>query len=189
MMGVCKQGEVRRVGGARVVKVDVRGGGAGRAALSDAVEAGTFREDLYYRLAVVTIEVPPLRERVEDIAPLIRHLLERHQRAELIIAPTAMGVLCARAWPGNVRELESELLRALLVCGDRLEAEHLSEAPATTPSMEGTLDLRTHMEALETKLIRSALDRTNGNQTQAAKLLGVSRYGLQKKLKRLAIDV
>ncbi len=189
LLRVLQQGELRRVGGERVVKVDVRVVGAGRAVLSDAVEAGRFREDLYYRLAVVTIEVPPLRERVEDIAPLVRHLLDRHGRSDLGIAPAAMSALCARSWPGNVRELESELLRAMLVCGDRLEVDHLGEAPTLAPSNDGTLDLRTHLDALETQLIRAALTRTEGNQTKAAKLLGVSRYGLQKKLKRLDIEV
>ena len=188
LLRVLQEGALRRVGSEALVEVDVRVVGASRRPLRDAVASGGFREDLFYRLAVVTLEVPPLRERPDDVAPLVDYLLARHGRSEVTLEADALQWLQSRRWPGNVRELDNALARALLVCRDerirRADLE-LGEGEAAPHD----LALRPRLDALETELIETALARTEGNQTQAAKLLGVSRYGLQKKLKRLGIEL
>jgi DNA-binding NtrC family response regulator len=141
---------------------------------------------------VVKLEIPPLRERREDIPALIEHFLARHRRssdAELLqVSASALRKLTRYPWPGNVRELENEIQRLLALCEDRVMPDDLS------PAIEGSsvevedpddLELRPRVERLERELIARAMERTRGNQTQAAQLLGRSRFGLQKKLKRL----
>ncbi|HJL50090.1 MAG TPA: helix-turn-helix domain-containing protein, partial [Polyangiaceae bacterium LLY-WYZ-15_(1-7)] len=143
-------------------------------------------EDLYYRLAVVRLEVPPLRERPEDVPALVAHLLARHAgEGAPKVSPEALEELARQPWPGNVRELENALQRALVLAEGTLGPADLglgagSEAPTS-------LDLKAETEALERRLVTEALRRTEGNKTQAAELLGLSRYGLQKKLKRMGL--
>jgi DNA-binding NtrC family response regulator len=165
------------------------------------VRSGTFREDLFYRLNVVSVKVPPLRERRADILLLMKHFLNKHclakhgtttlaSRAAPSVSESAAACLEGYAWPGNVRELENEARRALVMATDVITAEHLSPRVQGKPQTAGPvneLNLRARVDQLETELVRTALDKTHGNQTRAAELLGLSRFGLQKMMKRLHI--
>ena len=158
------------------------------------VESGKFRRDLYYRIHVVRLELPPLRERPEDIPALVRHFAARHGRPQIEVAPAALRVLAAHAWPGNVRELENEVLRWVALCDGVVQPADLSPGvhgalgPTTDPERAGTqpddLRIRPRVDKLERDLIARAMAKAKGNQTRAAELLGLSRFGLQKKLRR-----
>jgi DNA-binding NtrC family response regulator len=195
LLRVLQNGEVRSVGGSRVSRVDVRLVTATHRDLLAMVTAGEFREDLYYRITVVTLELPPLRERPDDIPLLVRHFLRKHREgAPPRIVPEAMQRLVRAPWPGNVRQLENEVQRLLVMAGDPIEARDVvlhgpSSATDTFAAgdTEGSLALREHVDALERRLITAALARTDNNQTRAALELGVSRYGLQKMMKRLGL--
>ena len=190
LLRVLQSGEFRRVGGEGKLQTDARVISACNCDLGDRVASGGFRKDLFYRLNVVRIQVPALRERPEDIARLARHFLHKHGNGRLRITSPALCVLKAYSWPGNVRELENEIARAVaLTSSATIGIGDLAERIATTGSArtrlaEEELDLHCQVAALERSLIRSALERTGGNQTRAASLLGLSRYGLQKKLRR-----
>ncbi len=187
LLRALEEGEIRPVGSERTRKVDVRVLAATHRDLGAMVAQGAFREDLYYRLAVVTLEIPPLRERPEDIPALAAHLLGRQAEGRSVrMDRKALSALGRQSWPGNVRQLQNELSRALVLADDVIRLEHLACAsPAGEAEPVGDLDLRGQVGILERKLIRRALDQAGGNQTRAAKLLGVSRYGLQKMIKRL----
>jgi len=194
LLRVLQEGEIRRVGDHQVRRVNVRIVAATNRGLPELVAAGVFREDLFYRLNVLPLALPPLRQRVEDIPTLTQHILNKLSGDGP--APTmtraAIARLSAYAWPGNVRELENELARATALGGDPLDVDALSPhiatlAPVTRPSASGELKIKPQVETLERGLVEEALRRTNNNQTAAAKLLGLSRYGLQKKLKRYGI--
>jgi DNA-binding NtrC family response regulator len=156
------------------------------------VRARAFREDLFYRLNIITIRIPPLRERSSDVPLIVQHLIKKHSGAAKVrVTQAAMSLLTAHPWPGNVRQLENEIRRALVLCDGSIDTEHLSidvagSAPKTGP--DPGLKVRDRIDALERSLVREAMKRTEGNQTQAAKLLGLSRFGLQKMIRRLAID-
>ncbi len=187
LLRVLQDGEVRPVGSDKTRHVDVRVVSATHRDLAALVQTERFREDLFYRLAVVTVELPPLRDRLEDIPLLVSHFLRRHaNRKDARITPQALEALQSRAWPGNVRQLESELKRALALSDSVIGVEHLS-VTQLEPAPLG-LDLRSHTDALQRQLVRRALNETSGNQTRAAELLGVSRFGLQKMLKRLGLE-
>ena len=150
-----------------------------------------MRQDLYYRLNVLAVTLPPLRERREDIPLLVAHFVKKHSpdRPRRISGP-ALERLVAHAWPGNVRELENELQRVLALGGDVIGEADLSSAlrPAGPgPKDPDDLTLRAHVERLERQLLVQALEQTSGNQTKAAELLGLSRFGLLKKLRRYAL--
>jgi len=187
LLRVLQDGEVRPVGSERSRHVDVRVVAATHRDLEAMVRARTFREDLYYRLSVVTVDLPPLRERPEDLAPLVEALLAKHGGGRPVrIDPSTLDALTRCRFPGNVRQLENEIRRALALCGETIGLEHLSaslfggEAAPADP-----LDMRAQVDALERRLIRRALEESAGNQTRAARLLGVSRFGLQKMMRRL----
>ena len=135
--------------------------------------------------------MPPLRERIEDIPLLAEHFLARAARDggnPRRLSASALEVVRQYRWPGNVRQLENEIRRALVLGDGVIEADHLSIGQgAPERQSEVGLDLKKRIDALETNLVREALERTRGNQTQAAKLLGLSRFGLQKMIKRLGI--
>jgi serine/threonine-protein kinase PknK len=178
-------GEIRPVGSERTKKVDVRVIGATHADLRAMVLAGTFREDLFYRLAVVELRVPPLRERTADVAPLARLFVTQIAGADTPIEPGAMRLLLRHGWPGNVRELENECRRALALDPSALAAANLS--PLLTgerEALDDDLDLKRAQSELEQRLVARAMTRSGRNVTQAAKLLGLSRFGLQKMLTR-----
>ncbi|MEO5727029.1 MAG: sigma 54-interacting transcriptional regulator, partial [Byssovorax sp.] len=205
LLRVLEDGLVRPVGAERERKVDVRIIAATHRDLEMMVKARTFREDQFYRLNIISIRVPPLRERAEDIPLIVRSLLEKHTpRAAGATSATgatsaaprvtvgAMDRLVAFAWPGNVRQLENEIRRCLVLSDGTIDEDHLSpEIGGGLPPVprELGLNVRGRIDALETTLVREALERTKGNQTQAAKLLGLSRFGLQKMIKRLQINM
>jgi DNA-binding NtrC family response regulator len=188
LLRVLQEGEVRRVGETRTRKVDVRVVAASNRDLEAMVECGAFRRDLFYRINVVRLELPALRERREDIAALVEHFARAHGRADIQVSARAMRQLMRYPWPGNVRELENEVQRWIALVEDKVRPDDLARAIA---GAQGEVDdpddlaLKPRVDRLERELIARALDRTGGNQTHAAELLGLSRYGLQKKLKRL----
>ncbi|HVY25241.1 MAG TPA: sigma 54-interacting transcriptional regulator [Polyangiaceae bacterium] len=191
LLRALQSGEVRPVGSEGVRHVDVRVIGATHRDLGALVAAGKFREDLFYRLNVISVRVPPLRERFGDVSLLVQHFLRLHSGGRKItLERPALDALTAFSWPGNVRQLENEVRRALVLCDDVIRLDHLSPVivQAARPQRAGDeFDLRGRVDALEADLVRAALRRTDGNQTRAAELLGLSRFGLQKMMKRLEI--
>jgi len=192
--------EVRRVGDVRAEKVDVRVVAATARDLGRAVKEGDFREDLFYRLNVVGIRLPSLRERREDIAPLVRHFLAKYRRlrpeAPLSgVSAAALEVLEGYRWPGNVRELEHVVERAVVLAeGSELSEEDLPgelrarEQPAPSLTLpEGSLSVKRAFRSVEEQLIRQALERTGGNRTRAAELLDISYRALLYKIKEYGI--
>jgi DNA-binding NtrC family response regulator len=166
--------------------------------LAAEVEAGNFREDLFYRLQVIPIVMPPLRERRSDVPLLVRHFLEKHNRKRpgrpAEISEESMVHLWEYDWPGNVRELENLLERLVILSEEgRIEVDHLppsirsfiSEKKIPRPTLgEEGLDLNTAVEEFENRLIEEALRRTKGNKQAAARLLGLKRTTLVAKLRR-----
>jgi len=193
LLRALQEGEVRKVGGNETRKVDVRVISATNMDLEEAVSEGGFREDLFYRLAVIPIHLPPLASRREEIPELARHLLDRHRvRMGLDvegIAPEAMEFLLEYPWPGNVRELENILERAMVLTEGRLiEPGDLPEhVRVPTPQRHladpgDDLSVKRRVAELERHLIQRALDRTGGNKTRAAELLELSPRALRYKL-------
>jgi serine/threonine-protein kinase PknK len=190
LLRVLEDGVVRPLGTERTRKVDVRIIAATHRDLEAMVRARTFREDLFYRLNIIVVRIPAVRERAGDVPIIVKHLLTKYDRANVRVTRAAMDRLVSFAWPGNVRQIENEIRRALVLCDDMIDREHLSpEIANLTPSVPVDLGLnvRGRVDALEVQLVRDALERTRGNQTQAAKLLGLSRFGLQKMMKRLNV--
>jgi two-component system response regulator AtoC len=190
---------VRRVGSTETKRVDVRVISATNQDLEAAVESGEFRKDLYYRLAVVPVHLPPLRSRREEIPQLTKHLLERHARRLHVdidaIEPEAMEILLTYSWPGNIRELENVIERALVLTDDKvISVDDLPEA-VRRPAPEGPtmavdgddLSVKRHGARLERHLIQLALDRTGGNKTQAAELLELSPRALRYKIQEYGL--
>ncbi len=194
LLRVLQDGEVRAVGGEKTRKVDVRLIAATHRDLEAMVAQKTFREDLFYRLNVIRVRVPPLRERPEDIPLLVHHLIAKHaHERKPRVSRAAIDRLIAFPWPGNVRQLENELRRALVLLADAatLEVSDLSvEVQRGGPgaARDAGLDLKSRVDSLERELLREALQKTRGNQTKAAELLGLSRFGLQKMMKRLGLN-
>ena len=202
LLRVLQQGEVRRVGDARTARVDVRVLAATNKDLAALVQAGRFREDLFYRLNVVAVKLPPLRERLDEIPALAERLLARHA-ARLGVSPRklsaeALKLLRAHRWPGNIRELENALERAL-VLSDAEEAEIGPDAlpevvregapPEPLPAQldPDDLSVKRAQRQLEADLIRRALQRTGGNRTRAAELLELSPRALLYKIREYGI--
>jgi transcriptional regulator with GAF, ATPase, and Fis domain len=196
LLRVLQDGQLRRVGDHKTRQVDVRVIVASQRPLAELVTAGSFREDLRYRLDVLSITVPPLRARDGDLPLLIGHLLGKlaGDKPPPRLTRAAERAFAAHRWPGNIRELENALARAVALAGDVIDVHDLPEAvvaaadrtpaPRTTP--DGDLRLKPAIEATERAYLAAALERARNNQTIAARLLGLSRFGLQKKLKRLA---
>jgi len=191
LLRVLQDGELRPIGSEESRRVDVRVVSATHRDLEELVATRRFREDLFYRIAVVQVELPSLRQRPEDVAPLVQAFLERHAPGRRVrVDRAAMAALRACAWPGNVRQLENEVRRALVLADETIELEHLSPAVRGEEDSLAVdeLDLKGQTDALERRLIRTALERTRGNQTRAAELLGLSRYGLSKMMRRLSLS-
>ena len=200
LLRVLQERAFERVGDTRTIKVDVRIVAATNTDLSQLVAAGQFREDLFYRLNVIPIFLPPLRERREDIPLLVKHFVSRLTEQdppsrEVTVTQPAMRRMMAFAWPGNVRQLENAVERALALDRGRtlmdladLPPELQLAAPDPTVPVclpDGGLDLPTHLADIERQLIRQALDETGGNKQQAAQLLGLKRTTLVEKTRRL----
>lgn len=185
LLRVLEDGLVRRLGGRRDVPVSVRVVAATNRELHQAMEAGQFRRDLYYRLAVVRIDLPPLRDRTGDIAALARHFLvtlaARHGLPTAELSPEALEALERYPWPGNVRELRNVLERALVVRAGSVIRREDVDLPALGSS---PLDLPLDRDAREREAILEALRRANGHRERAAELLGVSVRTLYYRLRR-----
>jgi DNA-binding NtrC family response regulator len=196
VLRVLQEGEVMRIGGARQIKVDLRIISATNRDLGFALKKGMFREDLFYRLNVINIHLPPLRNRIEDIPILIEHFLKKHshKRKELLIkgiSEEALNILQTYAYPGNVRELENIIEHAIsfanspeILCADL--PHHLLQSPSqkVSPSPK----LKETLRNVEKELIWAALQKSGGNISKAALSLGIHRQHLQRKLKGLKIE-
>ncbi len=191
LLRVLQNNEVRPLGGAKTRTVDVRVLAATNQDLKHRVKEGAFREDLYYRLNVIEITLPPLRERKEDILLLAEHFISKHSHTKKRIHKAAAEILLDYSWPGNVRRLENEMVRAAILSDDEITPEHLSPELVTrkgrTPDDESDLDLTSRVDRLKKRLLSTALTECKGNQTAAADRLGISRFGLQKMMKRLGV--
>ena len=199
LLRVIQEKAIRPVGAPREVPVDVRILSATHRPLAEWVRQGKFREDLYYRINVIELRVPPLRERPEDMLLLADHILERlsqtMQRKHAHLAPDAVALLKGHAFPGNVRELENMLERAMTLAeADLIHAadihlqaaapETVAELPATTPGQP----LGNYLGDMEKEAIRKALEQTRYNKTAAAKLLGMSFRQLRYRIKKLGLE-
>jgi two-component system response regulator AtoC len=197
LLRVLQEEEVRPLGESKPLHVDIRVIAATSRQLEEEVAAGRFREDLFYRLNVVRVEVPPLRERREDISVLVDHLVGRARetlgKPIRSVADDALARLLAYSWPGNVRELENVIERAVILAeSDRITLRDLPEnvvSPELRPGSlgAGDLSLRRARKALEADLIERALRATGGNRTHAAKLLEISHRALLYKIKEYGI--
>jgi DNA-binding NtrC family response regulator len=200
LLRVLQEREFERVGDSKTIKVDVRVIAATNSDLQRMVADGQFREDLYYRLNVIPVHIPPLRERRDDIPLLVQHFLEKFRSgsaaAAMTVSQEAMRRLMSYAWPGNVRQLENATERAVAFGGSRgqIEAADLppemagAEPPSVSGSLslpEGGMDLDAFVAKIERELIQRSLERTGGNKGQAARLLNLKRTTLVEKLKRM----
>jgi two-component system response regulator AtoC len=200
LLRALQDGEVRRLGGTEYSEVDVRVIAATNRDLEGMVSQGDFREDLYYRLAVVPIHLPALCRRKEEIPDLVHHFLQRHRErlgvAVTGITPEAMEALLRYPWPGNIRELENLLERVVVLAVEmEIRAEDLPEdvlhpSPDRAPIelSDDNLSVKRHSAELERVLIRRALERTGGNKTQAADLLELSPRALRYKIQDYGLE-
>jgi DNA-binding NtrC family response regulator len=193
LLRVLEERSVRRLGSTHEISVDVRLLAATNKDPHEAIRNGAFREDLLYRLNVITIELPPLRERKEDIPLLTQHLVaqlaERHDRPARFLSPAALEVLQSHDWPGNVRELRNTIERAVIICsGEEIDRHHLAPYPVdqrTRVRNEDTITMPigTPIEEVERQMILLTLRKTENNKTRAAELLRISLKTLHNKLR------
>ena len=196
LLRILQEREFERLGGERTIKVDVRVIAATKVDLKEAVRQGKFREDLFYRLNVVPVRLPPLREREGDIPLLARHFIAKYGNGRIYeIKPDVMAAMESYYWPGNVRELEHAIERAIAFAGNGriLKKEHLVE---TSPVHKKALAVPTHLmtlkefvEEAEKEHIRNILKTTNGHKAQAADVLGISRKNLWEKMRLYGIEL
>ena len=195
---------MRPVGSTRAVPVDVRVVAATHRDLEREVEAGRFREDLYYRIATATLSMPPLRERGGDLVPIAGKLLQDiaeqiPQRGGLVFAHNALAVLLGYPWPGNIRELRNEIYRAVALSDDNviradafspkvLRGQPAAPGPSGMPMPAATGTLQERLDAMEAMLIEEALLRHRWNKTRVAAELGLSRAGLRHKMQRFGLE-
>jgi len=197
LLRAVQEREFERIGDNQTIKVDVRFIAATNSDLAKMVADGTFREDLYYRLNVIPIQLPPLRERRDDISLLVTHFLEKFSpETRMRVSQPAMRALMAYSWPGNVRQLENAVERAVALSAGRNEID-ITDLPQETQALpqtaampfvdfpESGLDLPAYLSSIERDLIRRSLERTGGNRNKAAELLRIKRTTLVEKLKRL----
>jgi transcriptional regulator with GAF, ATPase, and Fis domain len=196
LLRALQEKEITRVGGTRPIKVDVRVLAATNRDLEAMVKDGRFREDLYYRLNVIPINVPPLRQRRDDITVLMKYFLRKHganAARQMKMSGEAERLILNYSWPGNVRQLESAIERALLLAeGDEITAEDLPVEIRQTAQVEGTGGFKLppegiSFEDLERSLIIQAMEQTSWNITRAAKLLGLSFRTMQYRLDKFGI--
>jgi two-component system NtrC family response regulator len=200
LLRVLQEREFERLGGTKTLKVDVRMIAATNRDLRAALEEGTFRQDLYYRLNVVPIDIPPLREHKEDIPELVEHFLARfaaeNEKQIEGITPAALNALMDHHWPGNVRQLENSVERAVALAQGRvidvkdihLDSAHGRAGTGAASASDQFLPHGMTLEQWEDNMIREALRRANGNKSQAARLLGLSRNALRYRLGKLGMD-
>ncbi len=197
LLRVLQEKSFERVGGTETLCVDVRVIAATNRDIASAMQQGQFREDLYYRLNVFQIHMPPLRERKEDIPLLAQHFVEKFRPTYLVnkISPAAMELLVRYHWPGNIRELQNVIERAAIICqGNEILPEHLpKELLAAQKTTAGPVinfpDQGISLEEVEKELILKALEKTGGNQTRAAQLLGITRSALLYRSQKYGINL
>jgi DNA-binding NtrC family response regulator len=192
LLRALQDGEIQPVGVGRVERVDVRVVACTHRGLADEVRAGRFREDLYYRLAVVELVVPPLREHREDIpalaAEFARRYAERFGMQSVRLAPELLEALQGMEWPGNVRQLENAVARILaLSTGGQIGLEAFLASSAPAADAEETLSLREQLDAVERSLIQRTMTSAGGNQSEAARRLGINRGSLIERLKKYGL--
>jgi two-component system NtrC family response regulator len=202
LLRVLQDRHIRRVGENRLRPVDVRFVSATHKDLEREIDRGGFREDLYYRLRIVTIEVPPLRDRREDLELLVRHFADRYgtelRRGPFVFSPRALELLYAYAWPGNVRELQNEIQRCLILCGEERIVRPEQLSPRLLPGREGPPPSATATAAAENffeakaefvrRFLHEALHRYNYNKARTAEEIGLSRQALFKLMKKHKIQ-
>ncbi len=208
LLRVLQEGELRPVGSTRAVPVDVRVIAASHRKLEDEVQAGRFREDLYYRLSAVTLTMPPLRERLADVVPIAQRLLgevaEQFGLAQVRFADDTVKCLMAYAWPGNTRELRNEIARAVALSEPQGGVVTVQAAAFSSKVLQGQVarpagsshepvlphsgTLTQRMEAMEAAILREAMLRSHWNKSKVARELGLSRGGLASKLARYGLD-
>jgi DNA-binding NtrC family response regulator len=213
ILRVLQDGEFDRLGSNQTQKVDVRIIAATNKTLEQLIKEGKFRADLYYRLKIITIDIPPLRERKEDIGELVEHFLQQRTPDKGLITEQAMEKLENYPWPGNIRELENTIQRALILSQGKVITDANivfdTESSFISSDIEAVeLHLERHLEALfkhiaensgqniypnifdriEKFLIKRAMQETDNNQVQAAKLLGISRNTLRHRIRKYEID-
>ena len=192
LLRTLQEGEIERLGGTKVIHVDVRIIAATNQDLRQAIEAGTFRQDLYYRLNMIPIYLPPLRARQKDILILAEYFMQKHSKAHgqpvRLISQKARELFMQYDWPGNVRELEYSILRAVLFAeGDVILTKHLpDEMQSTSQHQVENVPAGLTMKEMEKELILKTLERMDGNRTRTAEILGISLRSLQYKLKHYA---
>jgi DNA-binding NtrC family response regulator len=190
LLRVLEDGQYRRVGGTKECHADVRVIAATNKALEEEQKASRFREDLFFRLNVVSIELPPLRERREDIPALVEHFLTTRQlgKVQCRVTPEAMQAFQNYGWPGNIRELANVLERAQILAEDHLiTVDDLPEAMQTAPAVPteiGPLNLG----ELERQTAQAALQQAKGNKAQAAKLLGITRRAIYRLIAKYGLE-
>ncbi len=205
LLRVLQERTIERVGGNTTLDIDVRILAATNRDLKDEVDNKKFREDLYYRLNVIHIHLPPLRERIDDIPALVTHFLQKNaarlHRDELTISPEALRLLVSLPWEGNIRELENTIERAAILCsGDRIEAEDVQPDSSDLSSQEWSsgldltqfipegLGLAAVLNGIEEKLVRQALENADNVQARAAEQLGITKSLLQYKMKKYKLQ-
>ncbi|RYD06625.1 hypothetical protein N752_02850 [Desulforamulus aquiferis] len=200
LLRVIQERQFERVGGSESIKVDVRVIAATNRDPVECIKTGTLREDLYYRLNVLPIHLPPLRDRLDDIPLLVMHFLNKFNPGqEQPISPDAMGLLFSYNWPGNIRELQNIIERAVILSqGQEIKAHHLPKEiqKKDIPPVEGGSDLIINfpeegisLEGVEKELILKALEKSNGNQTKASQLLGITRSALLYRAQKYQIKL
>ncbi len=198
LLRLIQEREIEKIGEGRPIKVDVRIIAATHRNLQTMIEDGSFREDLYYRLNVIPLEIPPLRDRAEDIPELVKHFFElakrKHRRDELVLPETLMPYFTAYRWPGNVRELENVVERLVVLArGPQVTVDDLPESLRRERPVLGALQMElpphgVSLEAVEKELILLALRKHNWNQTHAARYLDISRKTLIYRMEKYGLS-
>lgn len=200
LLRLLQEKEIRRVGENRTRTVNVRFISATNKNIEREIDRGNFREDLYYRLKIVTIEVPPLRERKEDLTLLMNHFMEKYslemKKEKVYFSPRALELIFNYSWPGNVRELQNEIQRCYIICGEEriIRPEHLSSKinPRQETSSSRSSNSYNFFEAkaeFVKRFLNQALLRSGNNKTKTAEELGLSRQGLFKLIKKHKVEI
>lgn len=187
LLRVIQEKEITMIGSTKVQKVDVRIVAATNSDLLEMVAKGSFREDLYYRLNVINIEMPPLRERKDDIPLLIRYFIRKYSsefnKSKISISEKALEIMQRYAWIGNIRELENVVQRSILMCDSIIDVQHLPDSmKIAEPTIENESILKKTLKEIELEHIHKVLKFVNNNKTKAAEILGIDRKTLRQKL-------
>ena len=193
LLRVLQEKTVMRVGGTDPIKVNFRIISATNKNLEELVQNGDFRKDLFYRVNTITLHLPPLRERPEDISHLIKHFIEKHSHKDIKVSSEALDLLMSYEWPGNIRELEHVIERALILQEDNMiKPENIPvkiKDKISTSEFPGIIDLpwKEASQRFEKHYIQYHLENSAGNISETAKISGIDRADLYKKIKRLGI--